>query len=284
MTTALARVVASMAVCLVVLAGCSGSPAPAPSSPTSASLSPSPTSTSTSADPSPSAAPAPPRPVKDACHRLTFRQAIAPVVAGTEVPCRRRHTAETYKIGRLRLLSGGHLLAVDSRSVQARVARDCTAELSKHVGGSPRDGRLSMVQAVWFTPSVEDAAAGADWFRCDVVALAGSERLAPLPRSTRGLATRSDAFAMCGTTSPDSPDFRRVPCGQRHAWRAVSTVDLSGRRHPSAEQAARQMDDACRTAARSRAEDRIDFAWSQERPSRAQWQAGRRYGICWAPA
>ncbi|WP_310526265.1 septum formation family protein, partial [Nocardioides sp.] len=237
----------------------------------------------------PSPAPSPkvavvPRPAKNGCHRLSYAQAVAPVVGGTEVACRKPHTSQTYKIGRLSLVSSGHLMAVDSPSVQAAVASSCTTLLRAHVGGSPEDLRLSMVQAVWFTPSVEEAAAGADWFRCDVVALATPGRLAALPRSTEGLVGASDRFAMCGTTSPSAASFRRVPCSAAHSWVATSTVALSAKSYPSATASSTQMESACRSAARNRAADPLDFTWSEERPSKDQWDAGRRYGICWAPA
>jgi hypothetical protein len=262
-----------------MLGGCSDPPSPSPSP----SSSPSSSTTSTDASTSPTAS-AVPRPVKNGCHLLSYAEAVAPVAGGTDVACRRRHTSQTYKIGRLSLVSQGHLLAVDSPSVQDAVASSCTALLGAHVGGSPEDLRLSMVQAVWFTPSVEDAAAGADWFRCDVVALATTGRLAPLPRSSEGLVGSSDRFAMCGTASPDTASHLRVPCSAKHTWVAVASVPLTGKAYPSASAASEQMELACRSAARNRAEDPLDFTWSEERPSREQWDAGQRYGICWAPA
>lgn len=261
-----------------VLVGCSD---PTPSSPSPSPSTPS--DTSTDATPSPTAV-AVPRPVRNGCHLLSYAQALAPVAGGRDVGCRKRHTSQTYKIGRLSLVSEGHLLAVDSPSVQDAVASSCTSLLGAHVGGSPEDLRLSMVQAVWFTPSVEEAAAGADWFRCDVVALATTGRLAPLPRSSEGLVGSSDRFAMCGTASPDAASFERVPCSAKHTWVAVSSVPLTAKTYPSASAASEQMESACRAAARDRAEDPLDFTWSEERPSKDQWDAGQRYGICWAPA
>ncbi|PUA80438.1 septum formation family protein [Nocardioides currus] len=267
-----------LAVVLLVLVatGCSGDTSPEPD-PT-----PSPTAT-TSASVSPTAA-AVPRPVKDGCHRMTLEQAVAPVIGGTDIACSRKHTSQTYKIGRLSLLESGHLVAVDSPSVQSAVASSCTSLLGAHVGGTREDLRLSMVQAVWFTPSVEEAAAGADWFRCDVVALGRPGRLAPLPRSSKGLVGSSDAFAMCATASPDAVSHRRVPCSAQHTWVAVASVDLTGKAYPSASAAGDQMGSPCRAAARGRAADPLDFTWSEERPTKDQWDAGQRYGICWAPA
>ncbi|WP_107772472.1 septum formation family protein [Nocardioides sediminis] len=261
----------------LLLAGCtddgsSPSPSSSPSSPPPAS------------SPSPTAVVSPERPEKSGCHRLSYDEAIAPVVVGTDVPCRQRHTSQTFEVGRLDLVSDGHLLAVDSPDVQDRVARRCTSRLGRHVGGTAEEVRLSMVQAVWFTPSVEEAASGADWYRCDVVALAGEGELLALPRSSRGMLASSDRFAMCGTAAPRAASFERVPCGVGDpSWRAVATVDLPGSAYPTAAQAGSRMESACRAAARSRADDPLDFTWSEERPTRAQWNAGQRYGICWAP-
>ena len=264
----------------VLLAGCSDSSSP--SSSPSSSAPPSSSSAATTVESADAAAV--PRPVKNGCHGLSYEEAVAPVVGGTDASCRKPHTSQTYKIGRLPLLAAGHLVAVDSPSVQAEVASTCTSLLGQHVGGSPEDLRLSMVQAVWFTPSVEDAAAGADWFRCDVVALATTGRLASLPRSSKGIVGASDRFAMCGTAPPDAASFERVPCSAQHSWVAASTVPLSGKSYPSAAAAGNQMEAACRSAARARADDPLDFTWSEERPSRDQWDAGQRYGICWVPA
>lgn len=218
---------------------------------------------------------------------MSFEQAVAPVVSGTDVPCAKRHTAQTFHVGRLPLLRGGHLLAVDSPDVQATVADACQDRLGDYAGGSAEQRRLSMVRAVWFTPSVEEATKGADWFRCDVVALAGgkaSDALARLPRRAKGLVGASERYRMCGTASPDSKAFARVPCASKHSWVAVAAVDLPGKAYPSAAAAADVMDGRCRDAAQSRSGDPLDVTWSQERPSKAQWDAGQHYGICWAPS
>ena len=271
-------------IAVLALAGCSGEEAPSATSSSSSSPSSSSAVSPSAASPSPTALVSPERPTRDGCHLMTYDEAIAPVVAGTDVPCRQRHTSQTYKVGRLDLVRDGHLLAVDSPDVQADVARTCTTLLGGHVGGSAEDRRLSMVQAVWFTPSVADAAAGADWFRCDVVALAAPGELLPLPRTSQGLVASSDRLAMCSTAEPGAGAFRRVPCGVGdHAWRAIATVDLPGSAYPTAAQAASRMESSCRSAARSRAQDPLDFTWSEERPTKAQWDAGQRYGICWVP-
>jgi hypothetical protein len=216
------------------------------------------------------------------CRDLSFRQAVAVVGRTETVPCRRRHTAETYFVGRLDLrTASGSTRRVDSRAAQRQVRTTCAARLPRHLGRTPRELRLSMVQAVWFIPSPAKAEAGADWFRCDVVAVASPRQLLRLPRRTKGW----DAVpAMCATAAPGTRGFRRVSCGAPHAWRAVSTVDIPGRTLPGAKAIAGRMESPCRDAARSSADDPLDFSWSQESPTQEQWDAGQRYGICWVPA
>jgi hypothetical protein len=45
---------------------------------------------------------------------------------------------------------------------------------------------------------------------------------------------------------------------------------------------AARMDQVCRDVAADATDD-LDLVWSQESPTREQWDAGQRYGICWVP-
>jgi hypothetical protein len=225
-----------------------------------------------------------PRPRVGECHLLTFGQAVAVVGRTEPVGCKRKHTAETYLVGRLRLeTKTGHVRRVDSRAAQRQARSACSARLPKHLGRTPRELRLTMAQSVWFTPSPHRAEAGADWFRCDVVAVAGPRRLLVLPRRTKGWGD-APVVAMCATAAPGTKAFRRVGCGARHAWVAVSTVDIPGKDLPAKAAVADRMEGPCGDVARSRAGDPLDFTWSQESPTQEQWDAGQRYGICWVRA
>ena len=263
----------------LVLTGCwttPGDPTDAPS--------PSGSSPSGSSTPSETVPPDPgPRPKVGECHALSFGQAVAVVGRTGPVSCRRRHTAQTYFVGRLELeTASGHTRRVDSRAAQRQARTTCTSRLPRHLGLTSRELRLTMAQAVWFTPSPKRAEAGADWFRCDVVAVAGPKKLLSLTRRTKGWGD-APVLAMCATAAPGTRAFRRVSCGATHAWLAVSTVDLAGRTLPRQPAIADRMESVCRDAARSRADDPLDFTWSQESPTKEQWDAGRRYGICWVP-
>lgn len=262
---------------LVALAGCTSTTSEAPAA------DPAPASSSAAAELAP---PDPgPRPRVGECHALSFGQAVAVVGRTEPVPCGRKHTAQTYFVSRLDLeTEAGFTRRVDSQAAQRQMRRACTSRLPRHLGISPRDLRLSMAQAVWFTPSPKRADAGADWFRCDVVAVAAPRQLLLLPNRTKGWGD-APAVAMCATAAPGTKAFERVSCGARHTWRASSTVDLPGKgRLPKQADIAARMESTCRDAARSQADDPLDFTWSQESPTKEQWEAGRRYGICWVPA
>ena len=266
---------------LALAAGCSSGSEPEPS----------PTSGPTSSASSPTAAAPSAAPLREpedrACYRMTYAEAVAPTTATDPVPCSGRHTSRTYAVGTLDAVVGGHLLAVDSDRVQQQVAEECPRRLGPFLGGSRDALRLSMLRSVWFTPTVEESDAGADWYRCDVVSLAGPEQLAPLTGRLAGVLDRPEAarrWAMCGTAGPDAPGFRRVPCSADHTWRAVAVVDLGSGRYPG-EAAVRDAGQGpCEDAGRDAADDPLSFEWGYEWPSAEQWRSGMTFGRCWAPA
>ncbi len=269
---------------VLVTAGCSGAETedPPPSS------TPGSTAPSTSVPTPPPRATPVPKPAAAACYRLTYAQAVSPTTRGRPVGCRQPHTSETFRVAGLDNIVDGHLLAVDSDRVQEKVASACPAALGEAVGGSPDDVRLSMLRAVWFTPTLAQAQAGASWYRCDVVALAGRDRLAPVTGSLAGVLDEGpsrgrDRWGMCGTASPDSRDFERVPCGRRHSWRAFDVVDLPDGDYPGPAAVTDAGADPCENAAAGIADDPLDYEWAFEGPDAAQWAAGQTYVRCWTP-
>jgi hypothetical protein len=251
----------------MVLAGCGGSSGtPAPTLP--------PTATPVVA------------PTQGACYVLTFDQAVAPTAASRPdaVDCASSHTSETFFVGTLSTDVDGHLLAVDSARVQRQSARACPARLPEYVGGSADDLRLSMLRAVWFTPSVEESDAGADWLRCDVVLVGGAEKLSAWSGLLKGRLEKDDpAIAMCGTAAPGSAGFERVPCSDKHTWKAIEVVDLPGDDYPGETVVKDAGQDQCKQAGQDASDDALDYKWSYEWPTEDQWNAGQNYGRCWVP-
>ncbi len=225
----------------------------------------------------------PPAPPEGACYRLTFHELASS--ANTDHPslCGETHTTQTIFVGRLHTRA-----AVDSTPARDQMARVCPRKLAHYLGGSPSVRHLSRFNVIWFGPSPAQAEAGARWFRCDVIAFGGPNRLYPLPRPHRlhGILDHTHALAvygLCGTAAPGSQDFERVICARHHQWRAASTIHLAGDKYPG--------QPAVRTAGNSTCRDRVQatqgsslrFSYGWEWPTRQQWRAGQHYGYCWQP-
>jgi hypothetical protein len=275
------RRTSTLAVCalagLLTVAGCSGDKPDA--APTSA-----PTSAPTTAR---TTAPAPPAaPPQHACYDLDLDEATAPTSTSAPVPCSDAHTATTIRVDTISPILDGHLLAVDSDTVQQQIANRCRGRLAAYLGGDEETQRLSRLTVVWFSPSLAQSDRGAVWFRCDLVALAGHDQLAPLPRKTRGLLAGDgvlDRYGTCGTSSPAASHFQRVICSAPHAWRARATIDLPKGSKYLGKAPGADADAACRDIEARLASDILKLKWSFEWPTRAQWDAGQRYGYCWTP-
>ena len=243
-----------------------------------------------SATASPSATPTParavPNPPDRACYSYEYRAAVAPVAHGEPVPCDRPHTAITFRVGNLDTVVDGHLVSVDSQRVQDQVARECPAAFDAFVGGTDEVRRLTMLRPVWFTPSLGQSDRGANWYRCDAVAIASDDELAPLVGRLQGVLGKPLArqrYAICGTAAPDAPSFERVICAEDHAWKAIGTVDVPGTTYPGVEKARAAGQQPCQDAANAVADDPLNYQWGYEWPTAEQWKAGQHYGLCWAP-
>jgi hypothetical protein len=239
------------------------------------------------AAPSPSGRPAKaaPRPKADSCYRLAYGDAVAPTTRRKPVPCSGDVTARTFYVGSLDTVVDGHLLAVDSTRVRRQIAADCPRRFRTYVGGNERARRLSMLSAVWFSPTVRQSDAGQSWYRCDAIAVESEGRLAPLTGSLKGVLGRPAGLAtygVCGTAEPGAAGFERVICGSKHNWEAIDTVDVPGSKAPTTAPAV--VEDTCMDKARGRADDALSFEWGFELPTKQQWEDGRRYALCWAPS
>ncbi|MBO9520367.1 MAG: septum formation family protein [Nocardioidaceae bacterium] len=235
----------------------------------------------------PATAPAPPAaPSARACYDLPFQAALEPTNDATPVPCTTRHTTQTLYVGQLDPLVDGHLLAVDSARLQNQVARTCRARTEDRLGGDEETRRLSRLAPVWFSPSLKQSEAGALWFRCDLVYVAGPNELAPLPARTHGLLASPkalDRFGTCATASPADRAFQRVACARKHSWRARASIDLPAKARYLDKAAGKDADARCRDIDAGLAADNLRLKWSFEWPTKEQWASGQRYGLCWTP-
>ncbi|CAM3307150.1 septum formation family protein [Nocardioides dubius] len=275
----LTALLALVLVGLLALAGCSGG------SDDDNAETPTPSAT---ASRTPVAPPEPP--AEGACYRLSWAEIMEPTTTAEPVSCKKPHTARTVAVGELDTVVDGHLLAIDSDHVRKQPPARCARAVDAYLGGSVEQRRLSMITSAWFAPTVEASDAGEQWYRCDVVAIAAPERLAELPSSLKGVLDSEAGrtrFGMCGTAQPGTPDFERVQCASRHSWQATGTVEVKGAKGdkwPGKAAAERAGAERCKELARRGASDALNYKWGYEWPTAEQWKAGRRYGICWAPA
>lgn len=243
-----------------------------------------------SEEPSPSASPTPaklpPTPQEGTCHRLSYDDAVAPTTSQDSVPCDREHTSATFVVGQLDSVVDGHLVAVDSDRIREQVTETCPDQFAHWIGGTLEQQRLSVLRAVGFTPTVEQSDRGADWYRCDVVAVAQGNTLAPLGTGLAGvLGTEAgrDRYGLCATAGPGTDAFRTVICSADHSWRAVRTVTFDSTDYPGTEVVREAGTEPCQAAGRAASNNALDFQWGYEWPTAERWRAGRTYGICWVP-
>lgn len=257
------------AVLALLLTGCNGGAAPTAARTTAA------------------IAPAPPAaPTSGACYRLDFTALLNPSNAAKALPCKQPHNATTVYVGHLDPLADGHLLAIDSAGVQAKVASTCRARAAARIGGTQESRRLTRLQGVWFSPTLAQGDAGAAWFRCDLVLLAGPRTLGTLPFRTGRLLDSPgalDRFGTCGTSSPADRGFQRVVCSRPHRWRVRQTLQLSPGARYLAAAATKDATARCRDIDARIASNHLRLRWSFEWPTRAQWVTGQRFGYCWTP-
>ena len=284
------RTLAAALVCAALaLTGCSGNGEPTAGSSTSPSTS---ASASASSSASSSASPAsekPPAPKVGACYQLTLAQAARPTNDNRPVTCSKPNTARTFYVGKLDTVVDGHSLGVDSDHVQQQLAETCPKQLAVFLGGDGQTRELSRFQAIWFSPTVEQYDAGADWFRCDVVAVAQPDKLLTLPSDQKlaGILDRPGALAtygLCGTAQPGAKGFERVACALPHSWVAISTIPIAGgTRYPGVDAVKTAGDKACSEQVRSRNGLLLKYSYGWEWPTVEQWAGGQHYGFCWAP-
>ena len=262
----------------LVLAGCSSSGSSTPQVASTPLLS-SPTSSATSVVPPP---PPPPPPPAHACYRLGYADALAPTSDLKPSPCAGPHTAVTFFVGKL----PPHQ-PVDGPVVHRLVSTACPRRFASFVGGTVDQRRLSLLRTVWFTPTLEQAQAGARWFRCEAIAIRDDQDLAPLRGPIVG-ALDSDAtrqrFALCGTAEPGTAGFQQRICSSPHSWRALSTVDFTAGAYPGVDHVKSAGQAPCQDAAHAVASDPLNFRWSYQWPTLRQWRAGQTYGVGWAPS
>ncbi|WP_240770176.1 septum formation family protein [Nocardioides sp. GY 10127] len=219
-----------------------------------------------------------------ACRQLTAADIAADSNSSATVDCSSRHTAETFASGELpaRLADD----AADSEQVSLWVHTRCTTRFEKHLGADESTAMRTILSWVWFRPTDEEWAAGARWFRCDLVG--GGPQLdgyRSLPESTKGLlATPDDVWMLCvdGETLESG---QQVDCSSEHTWRAVTTIKVvpyPDTPYPGDATVESTTKDYCEESVDAWLGYPDDFDYAYTWFGQDAWAQGNRRSVCWA--
>lgn len=243
----------------------------------------------TTAEPTQSTPPPPPdrpAPVVRECRRLATNEALLGVVLqqSRAVPCRKGHNAQTYFVGRLTADARDAVRNGNRGQLYLLASSRCRRNLVDWLGGDGGDLALSQFAFVVGVPSVDDLTAGARWLRCDAVAQRTQTSFLRLPRTTQGVlvSARAGQFDIC--VKGDIEKANTVVCSLPHRWRGASAVRLgsAGAAFPGGNVVTSRMRSTCETRVRSYLGTTSAFSYGWIRPTKATWQRGSRYGVCYA--
>jgi hypothetical protein len=219
-----------------------------------------------------------------ACRDLVPDDVSHPSNASKTVDCSDEHTAQTYAVGPLP--KEFEDADYEDEKLGAYAYRTCAAAFQKFLGGDESLVMRSVLNWAWFRPSEKAWDKGARWYRCDVVG--GSEQsedFVKLPKKAKGLlfGPPPDKWLVCanGKTVAGS---EKVPCTEKHTWRAVSTIKVGDPDdpYPGDEAVERQTRDFCSSSVGAWLSYPVDYDFGYTWFHEAEWKAGNRRSICWA--
>lgn len=128
-----------------------------------------------------SAVTVPPAPPNGACYHYTIKAVPRPSNNSARVACSAKHTALTIAVGALpQDTVYDQLLA--SAAVPQPVQRACLPAFHRQLGSTLLKAGRSIYDWDFFYPTEAQWAAGARWFRCDVIKPSTPTLLTPLPK------------------------------------------------------------------------------------------------------
>jgi hypothetical protein len=200
------------------------------------------------------------------------------------VPCEDPHTAQTYAVQSL-----PHQFdhaSYDDAKVAAFAYRTCGAQFIDFTGADESLAMRTILSWVWFRPGTAAWDSGARWFRCDVIGGGDQARsYVDLPATTKGLllGRPKDAWMVCAQGATVSGSVK-VPCSDKHDWRAVTTIVLgeSSTPYPGDHAVQARTRDFCSKSVGAWLDYPVDYDFGYSWFHRAEWDAGNRRSVCWA--
>ncbi|MBO9520368.1 MAG: septum formation family protein [Nocardioidaceae bacterium] len=199
------------------------------------------------------------------------------------VPCTKKHTAQTFAIGTLPASTG---TTYDDRRHGTFVFETCQKAFGEFLGADESLAMRVQLSWAWFRPSERGWKKGARWYRCDV--LGGPDHATsyrPLPVDARGLFSTDlpAAWLTCARGSSFAGSTK-VPCSEKHDWRAVTTVKVGqpADHYPGDRIVQVRSRDYCQESVGGWMHYPPDYDYGYSWFREAQWKAGNRRSVCWA--
>ena len=220
-----------------------------------------------------------------ACRVLAPQDVAQPSNASKVVDCNKSHTAETFAVGDLPAELKD--AAYDAEEVGAFAYQTCSAKFQEFLGADESTVMRTIVSWAWFRPSETAWGKGARWYRCDVVGGGEeSKTFAELPNTTAGLLAQQpldDDWMVC-VNGPSVQGAPKIPCSEKHNWRAVTTIKVGGPDDPYPGDHVVEVTtrDYCSRSVGAwlgyPPEYDYGYTWFHE----GEWKAGNRRSVCWA--
>ena len=220
----------------------------------------------------------------DACRMLSPDDVSHPSNSTDPVSCDQPHTAQTYAVGALPA-TFAHA-SYDDVEVRAYAYQTCSRRFITFTGADESLAMRSILSWAWFRPSRAAWDAGARWYRCDVIGGGDQTRAyVDLPARTKGLllGRPKDEWMVCAQGATVSGSVK-VPCTEKHDWRAVTTIVLgsSGDTYPGDRAVQARTRDFCSRSVGAWLDYPVDYDFGYSWFHVAEWNAGNRRSVCWA--
>ncbi|WP_244929136.1 septum formation family protein [Nocardioides sp. W7] len=204
--------------------------------------------------------------------------------ASPVVDCAEPHTAQTFAVGDLPATFDD--VEHDDPRLGSFAYRACSDAFMTFLEADESTVMRTVVSWAWFRPSPRAWDEGARWYRCDLVGGGEqSESYLDLPSDAAGMleGLPDDRWMAC-VAGPSVPGAPRIPCSEKHDWRAATTITVAGKEAPYPGDRLVEVTtrDFCSKSVGAwlKYPVKYDFAYTWFRE--AEWDAGNRRSVCWA--
>ncbi len=218
------------------------------------------------------------------CRMLTPDDVAQPTNSTGPVSCDQPHTAQTYAVGSLPAAFDD--ASYDDGKEVAFAYRTCTQRFIRFMGADESLAMRTVLSWAWFRPSKSAWDAGARWYRCDVIG--GGDQIRTfidLPKTTKGLllGRPDDDWMVCAQGASVSGSVK-VPCSEKHDWRAVTTIVLGSQTdpYPGDRVVQSRTRDFCSKSVGAWLDYPVDYDFGYSWFHAPEWDAGNRRSVCWA--